>query len=323
MTGGFFDSFLLWMVLLGGLGGAIDFLLGKQGQKRWRDRLESWWYRFDDVKWRNFGAREAQLVVDLLDRKCGQLLFSLRRTKFVAWALIAASLCGLTITALKGHLPVLLQRGRVEYHILGLAHLLVSGLMLGVSVSFTRFLSALGVRFASHSVATSLLFFVTVIVIHVIALMYWTTVTNAVAGLLTLPLTPWSWGVVINTTEEYFVQLWNMLGRVLPEVAAPMIAYLWSRWDEDFWKALGDALWPHGSDSPPLNAAWLLALLPNAARLLVALTFIASFALRPVVQAPLSLLWRRVVESDKPIATLTLGGAAATAKFVQELVKVL
>jgi hypothetical protein len=40
---------ILWpIVLVGGLGALIDFLIGKTGQERAKDFLLRWWVRFDD-----------------------------------------------------------------------------------------------------------------------------------------------------------------------------------------------------------------------------------------------------------------------------------
>jgi len=45
---------------LGGLGAAIDFCLGKGGQKRVKTWLEEQWYRFHEVNWHNFSEKEAR-----------------------------------------------------------------------------------------------------------------------------------------------------------------------------------------------------------------------------------------------------------------------
>jgi hypothetical protein len=71
---------ILWpIVLVGGLGGFIDFLIGKAGQARAKDFLTEWWIRFDDVHWRNFGRMEGLLAAQLIERWFGENLVSLRR----------------------------------------------------------------------------------------------------------------------------------------------------------------------------------------------------------------------------------------------------
>ena len=62
-------------------------------------------------------------------------------------------------------------------------------------------------------------------------------------------------------------------------------------------------------------------LLPNLSRFLIMMTFIGSFALKPL-QNPIMTLWARVIESGKPVFTLLFGGTAALAKAIQEIIKI-
>lgn len=66
--------------------------------------------------------------------------------------------------------------------------------------------------------------------------------------------------------------------------------------------------------------ASILNLIPNLTRLLILILFIVSFVLRPRIQGPIMTLWRRIIESDKPIFTLVLGGLAALVKAIQQIV---
>jgi hypothetical protein len=194
-------------------------------------------------------------------------------------------------------------------------------------VSFTRWLSGLAVRYAGRGVAVSLSFFTIIIVVHVVALLFWTHVTHLVAGLMGFVLAPWAADEPIENIYMYRARLRELLEFLPDQVLEP-----WFRLRErlspeaapgSFVPAVLDMLWVPSVDSPQAKAAKILALLPNVARLIVALAFVLSFALRPLIQQPLSLLWRRIVESDKPIATMVLGGTAAAAKFVQEVAKAL
>jgi hypothetical protein len=46
---------ILWpIVLIGGLGALIDFLIGKAGQERAKDFLINWWIRLSDIRRENF-----------------------------------------------------------------------------------------------------------------------------------------------------------------------------------------------------------------------------------------------------------------------------
>jgi hypothetical protein len=65
----------------------------------------------------------------------------------------------------------------------------------------------------------------------------------------------------------------------------------------------------------------LLGLSVPVFRLILSIIFAGSFLLRPLVMRPLNLVWRRIVESDKPVFTLTFGGAAAFASAISEAAK--
>ena len=71
---------VLWpIVLVGGLGAFIDFLIGKAGQERAKDFLLRWWVRFDDVRWRNFGREEGLFAGRVIERWFGRRIWSVRR----------------------------------------------------------------------------------------------------------------------------------------------------------------------------------------------------------------------------------------------------
>lgn len=59
----------------------------------------------------------------------------------------------------------------------------------------------------------------------------------------------------------------------------------------------------------------------NLGRIIVAMAFILSFLIRNTMPAPISLVWRRIVESDKPVFTLILGGIGSLAAIANEIIK--
>src|SRR5882757_6566830 len=54
----------------------------KAEKKKLQDWLETWWLRFTDVRWSNFGRKEAELAVQILDRWAGPRLWSWKRWRF-------------------------------------------------------------------------------------------------------------------------------------------------------------------------------------------------------------------------------------------------
>jgi hypothetical protein len=59
-------DFLWPIVLVGGLGALIDFLIGKAGQERAKDFLLKWWVRFDDPA-TSSRIEKSPLIPSLLD----------------------------------------------------------------------------------------------------------------------------------------------------------------------------------------------------------------------------------------------------------------
>jgi hypothetical protein len=72
-------DFLWPIVLVGGLGAFIDFLIGRTGQERAKDFLTDWWVRFDDVRWNNFGREEGLFAANFMEKWLGRRIWSPRR----------------------------------------------------------------------------------------------------------------------------------------------------------------------------------------------------------------------------------------------------
>jgi hypothetical protein len=68
-------------------------------------------------------------------------------------------------------------------------------------------------------------------------------------------------------------------------------------------------------------ALFALNSFPSFVRVIISIVFVGSFLLRPLVIRPISLVWARIVESDKPVFTLVFGGAAAFATAISEAAK--
>ena len=68
-----------------------------------------------------------------------------------------------------------------------------------------------------------------------------------------------------------------------------------------------------------LHCSELLILIPNFTRMLLAVIFTGSFFLKPL-KLPIMTLWARIIESDKPIFTLVLGGGASLVEAIHQIV---
>jgi hypothetical protein len=76
-------DWLWWIAGLTGLGGFVDFLIGRAGQQRLRSSLETWWIRFDEVHPKNFGKKEALYAIHIIDIWFGSKFLSRKRFIFL------------------------------------------------------------------------------------------------------------------------------------------------------------------------------------------------------------------------------------------------
>jgi hypothetical protein len=130
----------LWPIAtLAGVGAFIDFLIGCVGAGRVRDFLETWWIKFDDVRWNNFGQKEAIFAIELIDRWCGRRLWSWRRLVFVLVFFAIAIPLGDWIALCQSDFEAPFVFHPIDYPLI-----LFSALSLGASVSLTRLIAGIG-----------------------------------------------------------------------------------------------------------------------------------------------------------------------------------
>ncbi|GEP62157.1 hypothetical protein [Reyranella soli] len=91
-----------WLEALAAFGGfaaigiLIDLAMYNSEKAKLKAKLEDWWLRFTDVKWSNFGRKESELAVQILDRWAGPRLWSRKRWQFsvaVAAGTFALTFC--------------------------------------------------------------------------------------------------------------------------------------------------------------------------------------------------------------------------------------
>jgi len=56
------------VIVVGGFGAFIDFLIGRTDQARAKLFLLEWSVRFDDIRWESFGRQEGLYAGELIDR---------------------------------------------------------------------------------------------------------------------------------------------------------------------------------------------------------------------------------------------------------------
>jgi hypothetical protein len=159
------------------------------------------------------------------------------------------------------------------------------------------------------SAIKNLLLFLTMLIASYLILLVWFPITESirfsVANIMTLFLNSshMSSSVMEVLNRYLFYALYNV--KVALETLQP--------------KAIYETL--DSFYAPDLFALHALSLFPSLFRLILAFIFVGSFLFRPLLMHPVSLVWRRIVESEKPVFTLIFGGAAAFATAISEAAK--
>ena len=301
---------ILWpVVLVGGLGAFVDFLIGRTGQERAKDFLLRWWVRFDDVRWKSFGKEEGLFAAHLIGKWFGQRIWSFRRVILFPILLIVSIVIAVIkfefITTLNPVYPILLWNYEISFPMFvwdaAISHhlstlklscyfcnqspgylvsvIIVTFFGFSLSVSFTKFVTIRMAYLCGVGNFRNIIVFLATILLNILMLFIWTPLTLMVRESLLL---------TINEDIEP--------GRTVQMLNEHM------EYMDNF--ALG-----------------ALPLLVSLFRLVLSMIFVGSFLLRPLIMHPVSLVWARIVESEKPVFTVIFGGAAAFATAISEAAK--
>lgn len=301
------QSILNAAVAAGGLafvGSLIDFVLSRRAKADLKAILEDWWLRFEYVTLRNFGHKEAEAAIAVLDRWAGPRLWSWKRWRFsllvnlVLWGLASVSV--LVRIWLE---PSLLgfRIFEVFYYPLFFAPSIVT--TFAVSLSATRYLAFTVGRLCTGTVLDVGLFLLLVLV-HWLFLAYWSVFTYLLQAAPLVIL-----GAIFNGWDQLNDLPWShVLSKVVPQLLGgwiPVPNYGFST-------------------SAPNEAAALLYkslvdIVANLPRLGFALVFLASYLFRPLIQKPISWIWLRIVDSTLPFFTLAFGITGGLLKFGESL----
>jgi hypothetical protein len=308
----------------GVVGAFIDFYIGKPGQRRVRDWLETWWLRLSYVHWGNFGREEALFAVQVIDRVFGRRLFSVRRVIAVG-VVVSWSLCMIL------GLFMLKEAYVVWTDFIGLRALLNFILIVcsvAASFSITCFVARQISSIIAKAPYLNFLGFAFLLVLQYGMLGWWSPTIVAVHGVF---------AQVFGLTGTYrmIYEKFRSFGTYPPlyldislrnftHFTSPVaqIHDIFSLSDEMSSVSFSSKFAQLDTSVIFMeHLAALSNLIPNLVRLAITLIFVSSFLLHPF-QRPIMTLWARVIESDKPVFTLVFGGAAALAKAIQEIVKI-
>jgi hypothetical protein len=301
----------------GVVGAFIDFYIGKPGQRRVRDWLETWWLRLSYVHWGNFGREEALFAVQVIDRVFGRRLFSVRRVIAVV-VLVSWSLCMiLGLFMLKEAYVVWTDFIRLRA-LLNFIFIVCSA---AASLSITCFVARRIASIIAKAPYLNFLGFAFLLLFQYGMLGWWSPTIVVVHGWVSQIFG--TFGATVNYYEIF--RKYPTLGLSFRNFnhysPVAQIHDIFSLPDETSSVRFGRNL--RNWDSSVIfmeHLSMLSNLIPNLIRLAITLIFVSSFLLHPF-QRPIMTLWARVIESDKPVFTLVFGGAAALAKAVQEIVK--
>jgi hypothetical protein len=307
---------VLWpIILIGGLGAFIDFLIAKPGQAKARDFLLKWWVRFDDVRWKNFGREEGLFAGRVIERWFGRTIWSFRRIRAAFVLFGVFMLVGfLKSTALSEPVVMCTLCNDASYlQIANLAALVIAFL---ISVSFTRFTTILMARLCGFGEVRNLLVFSVAAIMNYAMLIMWAPITRDLRfTFVTVSfLLQTFFQIPIFDAFELIPIFLKMSTDVIKQTIFESVK------DVSFYPTI---VTYYLEKNMPIDifAVSCLSIIASVFRFILAIIFVGSFLARPFVMRPVSLIWARIVESDKPVFTLTFGGAAAFATAIGEAAK--
>jgi hypothetical protein len=174
---------ILWpIILIGGLGAFIDFLIGRTGQERAKDFLLKWWVRFDDVGWKNFGREEGLFAGQLIERWFGRRIWSSRRI-LVAVLLFILFLLGGYITRQppKGLPDIWCLACKGEARLL-ILEVILAYMAYSLSMSFTKFITFRLAYLSGDGTFRNLSVFIVVLIINYLVILLWHPIMDNIKG---------------------------------------------------------------------------------------------------------------------------------------------
>jgi hypothetical protein len=317
-------AFLWPVIVLGGLGAFIDFLLGRAGQEQVKDFLLKWWMSFDDVNWRNFGRSDALFVTDILQRWFGKSVWSLRRlymvfiTYFVLW-MIAFS--------------IHYSAGVYDYSthgfdiILQLFVPMLGCLSMSLAISLTCRIMLLTARLSSRGTLWNALVWIVSVIINYVIFVIWTNgmesikynAEGAIGDIIFDPMTFIT--APLNGLISAGKTIWEGAPRDLSHLLTPLIPFSITGEIGTLQRDPQDVGNNNSFQSIGNAVVDTMSVIGFLLRMGISIIFVGSFLMKPLIAKPVSLVWARIIESDKPVFTLVFSGASAIATAVREVVK--
>jgi hypothetical protein len=334
------------VIAIGGLGAFIDFLIGRARQAKAKDFLLRWWVRFDDVRWKNFGREEGLFAGRLIEQWFGKKIWSVRRlvvTVFLFCFLLVANHLKLEILSQKPLPSIIIGDHQITFGndictycpnklILGTAILLYFAAF-SFCVSFTRFVTFRIASLCGIGRTKNLIMFLSMFIVNFMIIVFWFPVAELYRQTMIIFIPLWISQIFSNPNRYLFIQQLYTIGylfiqllyeecKLLPHKIISQILFEFT-----LAKSVPPTRIPIGFIKRYLSlnsiefAFTLLVIFPNILRTFLSITFVGSFLLRPLIMRPVNLVWRRIIESEKPVFTVIFGGAAAFVTAIIEAAK--
>jgi hypothetical protein len=263
-----------------GAGAFIDFYIGKNGQKRVKDWLETWWYRLSDIPVKAVGREEALNALRVVDYLFGPMLFSWKRLRSAVKFKII-SLCvypGIfLIDSLYHGTPIQQYKSVVAYFVF------LDIFLIYISISFSRLTITLTIHFMRANQLENVFLIIYSIFMQVLVLMY---LSSNLVGLIIVV------AANVGFSAAHGIVYPAKIGLYVHELAVATSS-IWdalrSRWGPDplYTRLMSNTfavdLIFKGDGAALLRSLWafdsikLSALIMNLGRILVALIFFGSY----------------------------------------------
>ena len=313
----FMKDMAAFMVVLGGLGAGIDFLLSDAQKETIKDWLLAKWVEFNNMKLADFSHREAQYFVELSDRLFGARFLSWRRL-LACCAVVAGCAIYWLVVAYRIDSDATSEAIRSLFHTRSFflqLNLPVAIVMLASSISLTRWLSMVVIR-RTASRAVGIGPYVLLIGVHAVLFFVWRPVIEISRDIVILVLDkvqmgePFSANLLRGITSSY----WDLKS-----------FYLHPSWQT---AALARTFSEHPPNGTALKTVLIattasVSYVSNGIRIGIALAMVVAFTFRRWLSLSVDLVWRRLIESKLPAFTLLFTGVGAIGGAIKGLLDIL
>lgn len=160
------------VVILGGLGAVVDFLISSAQKEKIKNWMLAKWVKFEDMKLSNFSEKEAMYFVELSDGLFGTKLFSWKRILVCVAITAGCYAVWLALANSQIHNDVSLSDLQWYPATLLLLSICLDVAALAISLSLSRVISARVIKLAAAR-SLGILPYVALMIIHILLFLLW------------------------------------------------------------------------------------------------------------------------------------------------------